>query len=159
LLYVITKSNWGGAQRYVYDLAVAAKAEGHEVLVAAGGMGELIERLVAAGIPVHPIESLMRDVRLGNELKAFGELKRLFRSWQPDVVHLNSSKAGLAALAARLAGVQRIVFTVHGWAWNEERQLPVRAIIAIAYFLTVILCDVVIAVSAAARRQARLMPF
>ena len=25
ILFVITKANWGGAQRYVYDLAIAAK--------------------------------------------------------------------------------------------------------------------------------------
>ena len=31
IIYAITKANWGGAQRYVYDLAVAAKAQGYEV--------------------------------------------------------------------------------------------------------------------------------
>ncbi len=28
ILYVITKANWGGAQRYVYDLATAARDAG-----------------------------------------------------------------------------------------------------------------------------------
>ncbi len=159
VLYVITKSNWGGAQRYVFDLAVAAKAAGHEVLVAAGGNGELIERLAASGIEVYPIPGFVRDVSLGNEWVAFRALVGLFRARRPDVVHLNSSKAGLAALAARIAGVRRIVFTIHGWAWNEDRPFWQKTIIAGVYFITLLLCHRVIVVSHAAKRQARYMPF
>ena len=33
VLYGITKSNFGGAQRYVFDLAVEAQESGHEVAV------------------------------------------------------------------------------------------------------------------------------
>lgn len=159
ILYVITKSNWGGAQRYVYDLATAAKEAGHEVLVAAGGAGELIERLTEAGVPVHPIESLARDVRLSAELSAFRELRRVMRWMRPDVVHLNSSKAGLAALAARLSGVPNIIFTVHGWAWNEERPAWQKALIAGVYWVTLLFCHEVIVVSEAAVRQGRKLPF
>ena len=36
ILYVITKASWGGAQRYVYDLALASKSAGYEVSVAYG---------------------------------------------------------------------------------------------------------------------------
>ena len=39
ILYVITKSNWGGAQRHVFDLATAMKDKGHDVYVALGGEG------------------------------------------------------------------------------------------------------------------------
>ena len=37
--YVITKSNWGGAQRYVFDLATNLNREEFEVSVALGGTG------------------------------------------------------------------------------------------------------------------------
>jgi glycosyltransferase involved in cell wall biosynthesis len=41
---------------------------------------------------------------------------------RPDVVHLNSSKIGvLGAIAARLARVPAVVFTGHGWAFNNFR--------------------------------------
>jgi len=45
ILYVITKANWGGAQRYVYDLATAAQAAGHEVRVVSGPAGALTRKL------------------------------------------------------------------------------------------------------------------
>ena len=61
ILYVITKSNWGGAQRHVYDLALAAKAAGYEVLVAAGGNGELITRLgPIEGVSASPMSCAAR---------------------------------------------------------------------------------------------------
>ena len=39
VLFVITKSNWGGAQRYVFDLATALPPEQFDVAVAFGGTG------------------------------------------------------------------------------------------------------------------------
>jgi glycosyltransferase involved in cell wall biosynthesis len=47
------------------------------------------------------------------------ELAALMRRERPDIVHANSSKAGiLGRLAAVLAGVPVRVFTAHGWAFN-----------------------------------------
>ena len=42
ILFVITKSNWGGAQRYVYDIATNVPRDRFEPVVAAGGNGALI---------------------------------------------------------------------------------------------------------------------
>jgi glycosyltransferase involved in cell wall biosynthesis len=158
ILYVITKSNWGGAQRYVYDLAVAGTARGYQVTVAAGGNGELIARLADAGVEVFPIPGFIRDISLAGEVSAFFSILRLMRTLRPDVAHLNSSKAGLAALAARLAGVKRIIFTVHGWAWNEERPRWQKFLIACVYFVTLVLCHTVIVVSRAAQSQGQRLP-
>jgi glycosyltransferase involved in cell wall biosynthesis len=97
ILYAITKANWGGAQRYVFDLAQAAKAAGHEVLVVSGAEGALTERLRGAGIETRAIASLGRDVKLVAEVRAFGSLLSIIREYRPDVIHGNSSKAGLLA--------------------------------------------------------------
>jgi glycosyltransferase involved in cell wall biosynthesis len=126
--------------------------------VAGGGDGELLKRLSASGIETASITSLGRDVHLTNEFRAFFEIWSLMRRYKPHVVHLNSSKAGIAALAARLSGVRTILFTVHGWAWNEERPLYQKALIAVMYFFTCVLCHQIIAVSHAAAKQARFLP-
>ena len=60
ILYVITKSNWGGAQRYVYDIATSLDKEMFDIAVAAGGNGILIEKLNRAGIRTIPIPFLQR---------------------------------------------------------------------------------------------------
>ena len=124
ILFVITKSNWGGAQKYVYDLANELhrpNAE-FEVAVAFGQEGQLAGKLREAGITTHPIRSLQRDVSVIADIKSFFELLRLFKTQKPDIAHLNSSKVGgLGALAARVAGVPKIIFTVHGWPFWETR--------------------------------------
>jgi len=155
ILYVITKSNWGGAQAYVYALAAHATEAGAEVVVVFGGTGRpeggaglLAERLAEADIRTITLPSLAREVSLGSEWRAFRELRECFKREQPDLVHLNSSKAGaLGALAARLSHVPRIVFTAHGWPHREPRSWPVRVLIWLASWVTVLLCHAVIAVS------------
>jgi len=49
---------------------------------------------------------------------------RLFRRVRPDIVHLNSSKAGaLGRIAAAIARVPVRVFTVHGWSFSPHKGL------------------------------------
>ena len=155
ILFVITKSNWGGAQRYVYDLATALPKDEFDVGVALGGTGEpdantgrLSERLAEAGVRTIFLKSFIRDVSLWHEWKTLSELIILFKQEHPDVVHLNSSKAGgLGALAARLAGVLNIIFTAHGWAHRENRSPFARLLIWLASWATILLVHQVIAVS------------
>lgn len=160
VLYVVTKANWGGAQRYVYDIAVAAKAAGHEVLVVSGAPGPLTERLEKAGVHTKLIHSLKRDVRFSDEIDSFKELLRIVRVFAPDVLHANSSKAGgLGALAGRIAGVRRIVFTSHGWAYNEKRPLWQKVVIGIFHYATVLMAHRTICVSGGLLLDASWMPF
>ncbi len=160
ILYVITKSSWGGAQRYVYDLATATKKAGYDVAVAYGEEGELALKLATAGIRTVRTSNLRRDMGLFTELRAFFSLIKLFRTERPNVVHLNSSKAGiLGVLAARIAGVQKIIFTAHGWAFNEMRSWWQKIIIYKLAWLTVLLSHQTICVSNAVFRDIRWLPF
>ncbi len=160
ILYVITKANWGGAQRYVYDLATHLPGGDYEVVVASSASGALIEKLKEKNIRTIAVEGLQRDVSLGADVSSFFALYRLFRKEKPDVVHLNSSKAGgLGAFAARVAGVPRIVFTAHGWAFEEPRRAISRGVIWFASWLTALMSHTVIAVSDYDLNLARGMPF
>jgi glycosyltransferase involved in cell wall biosynthesis len=151
VLYVITKANWGGAQRYVFDLALAAKESGHEPAIAYGEAGLLVEYATQAGIPTFPIQGLTNGVFIGDEWAAFRALLRLIKEWGPEVVHANSSKAGLALLAARLLKVKRTLFTVHGWAFNEERAWWQKVAFRMVYAVTILLAHKTICVSEAVR--------
>lgn len=158
ILYVITKSNWGGAQRYVYDVAVAAQ-EMFAVEVALGGTGVLAQKLNATGIPVHEIASLERDIFFGKEVRTFVELFKLFRTLRPKIVHLNSSKAGgLGALAARFAGVPKVLYTSHGLPFEEDRVWWQKSLINLLTWVTFILCDVVIVITRANLKRVARMP-
>jgi len=159
VLFVITKSNFGGAQRYVYDLATNLPKEEFESVVALGGHGLLEQKLVNAGVRTIPLLALERDVHFFRDVVSFFDLWQLFRLEQPDVVHLNSAKAsGLGALAARLAGVPRIVFTAHGWAFNEDRAPTARKIIKFFSWITVVLSHKTIAVSKSVEQDTKTWP-
>jgi glycosyltransferase involved in cell wall biosynthesis len=149
VLFVITKGTLGGAQRYVADLALGVRSAGHEVVLAVGEGGGLESVVKNAGISVVIIPPLGRDVNPLKDLASLRALKKLFIEHDPDVIHLNSSKAGLlGVIAARLVKVRaKVVFTVHGWAFNEDRNLVSRGVLFFLQWLTVALSDTAIAVS------------
>ena len=150
VLFLITKSNWGGAQRYVYDLATTLDQTRFEPVVALGGEGELRDKLAQAGIKTILFTSLQRDVSLTKELTFARELWRVLQAEQPTILHVNSSKAGgIGCLIGRLAGVPRVIFTAHGWAFNEDRPWWQKLIIKKLHWLTVLLSHHTIAVSRA----------
>ncbi|OGN29624.1 MAG: hypothetical protein A3A33_05260, partial [Candidatus Yanofskybacteria bacterium RIFCSPLOWO2_01_FULL_49_25] len=174
VLFVITKSNWGGAQRYVYDLAVSLPKEEYEIAVALGGTGVLAVKLKEAGVRVVGIPHLERDISFIKELLSTLYLWKIFQNEKPDIIHLNSSKiGGLGALVAyiltlwdnwdrkgtaRAMWKPKVIFTVHGWAFNERRNFIYQGIIYFLQWLTAFLSDNIVIISRHDYRQAVEMP-
>lgn len=159
IIYVITKANWGGAQKYVFELISSLPEDKFAISVVYGGEGVLAEKLRALGIQGVSIPGLWRDVKFGSDLKAFWQLWRLFKTEKPDIVHLNSSKiGGLGSLAARLAGVKKVVFTIHGWAFDEDRSWWQKMLIKMISWLTITLCHQTIAISKHSKDQTKNWP-
>jgi len=160
ILYVITKSNWGGAQRHVFDLAVAMKDKGHDVWVALGGNGILKQRLEGAGVYTFSIAALGRDVSIGKDAGSFKEIYKVIKNKRPDTIHLHSPKAaGLGSLAGRLLRVKNIITTVHGWTFNENRPIYERALIAFFSWITMIFSHTTILLSEREYAQAEYFPW
>ena len=128
ILYVITKSNFGGAQKYVYDLACEAHSRGYAVHVACGNTGEagsgpglLVEKLQQKNITTHIIKNFQRDMSPLQDVKAFWEVVSCIWRLRPSTLHLTSSKAGgIGTLAGRLLRVPNIIFTSHGLTMDES---------------------------------------
>ena len=147
LLFLITKSNWGGAQRYVYEMATAMSAD-YDVSVGSGGTGTMRDKLEAASIPTHTVAGWQRNINPLKELQSWWSLYRLLRAVRPDVLHLNSSKAGLSgAVVGRIAGVKNIVFTIHGWPFLEPRPPWWRALTWLGMYVTALFVHTLIPIS------------
>jgi glycosyltransferase involved in cell wall biosynthesis len=117
LMFVITLAEHGGAQTYL-SLLLPAVANRFDVTVAAHGPGPLEDATRAAGVRFLPLKHVRRPIALVHDVLGLVELIRLFRRERPDIVHANSSKAGvLGRLAAFVAGVPIRVFTFNGWAF------------------------------------------
>lgn len=105
----------GGVAAVVADLARAQQAEGHRVAVACPPDTRLARLLARAGIEVEPWAATRAPgPSLAGEAR---RLRRIVRRQNPDVLHLHSSKAGLAG---RLAVRGRIptVFQPHAWSFE-----------------------------------------
>lgn len=167
ILFLITKSNWGGAQRYVYDLATNLDTSEYEPVVVLGGDGLLKEQLYHAHIRTISLQSLGRDVSIKKDVAFLKELWTVIKQERPAVIHVNSSKAGaVGVLLGRIFGIKNIIFTAHGWAFNEERPWWQKIIIKFIHWFTVLASHQTIAVSKAivtemnwpfARRKMRLI--
>jgi glycosyltransferase involved in cell wall biosynthesis/uncharacterized membrane protein len=126
LLLLITLAETGGAQTYL-ALLLPAVAKRFDVTVAAHGEGPLRDAAHASGVRFVPLEHLRRGVNPLRDALGLVELIRLCRRERPEILHANSSKAGvLGRIAGALTGVPIRIFTVHGWAFAAYRSLAGR---------------------------------
>ncbi len=154
ILYCITKANLGGAQRYVYDLATSLPKESYDVAVLLGTDGALSQKLQSGGIRTIILGNLFRNINFFKDFMALIKLIKIFRKEKPDIIHLNSSKMGfLGALAGRLTRVPKIIFTGHGWAFNEDRSELQKKYIYLLHLLTIKLAHKTVAVSEQTKNQ------
>ena len=161
ILYFITQSEYGGAQRYVFDLADNLKKD-FEVAVAMGEQGKdgkLAKILDKNNIKYYIIPRLKRDISPLNEILAFFEIIKLIKKFQPDIIHLNSSKISiLGSLAGLFIKLKiknlKIIYTVHGWVFNEPLPAPVKWFYLWAEKFTAKFKDKIICVSESDRQVA-----
>lgn len=170
LLFVITQGEWGGAQRYVCDLATNL-AEEFDVTVAMGepeGRNELQKRLMditnnlerlTRPIEVISLKHLVRRISPYHDLLAIFELARLYKKLKPDIIHLNSSKASIIGslateiLALDFRHLTTVIYTVHGWVFNEPLSWFHKKLYHFLEKLTARWKDGLILLSEAERRQ------
>lgn len=134
VLLLVTLSEMGGAQKVVYHLAAGLGRDKFDLAVACAPGGELVGWLgKLPEVKVVELGCLKRDVSPLQDALCLLRLYRLIKSGGYDIVHCHSSKAGvLGRLAARLAGVRQVYFTVHGWGIDGRQPLPVRWLYSLA---------------------------
>jgi glycosyltransferase involved in cell wall biosynthesis len=163
ILICITKSNWGGAQKYVFNLATSINKRFFDVVVACGGEGELKNKLLEKEVPVVTIKNLERNVSFSKDFSTLIELISIYKKENPQIVHLNSSKIGLlGSMAIQYLNLLRkiknwfvvdkkqkikCVFTAHGWVFNEQRPLWQKIIFKLLNKITIHFSDKIITVS------------
>jgi glycosyltransferase involved in cell wall biosynthesis len=160
ILLGITKSNLGGAQRYVLDLATEYKKVGHDVVVVCGGKGVLVDKLQHERIFPITLPALGREVSIKGDFQSFFALLKILYKERPDVFHINSTKMGVAgSVAGRLLRIKSVIFTSHGWTFNEPRWTSSeKKIIKFLYWLTILLSHKTICVSQKLKRDVENFP-
>jgi len=113
ILQIITTSIAGGAQTVLAHIANSLVQKGHQVSIVAGEGDGSLWTILDERIEVYNCPSLKRSLTIKGDWKTILYLRKVYNEYQPDIIHLHSSKAGLLG---RLALPQKkIVYTVHGY--------------------------------------------
>ena len=134
ILFVITQSEFGGAQRFLYNLISRLNSSNYDIKVAIGDAGnmEFTQALRAINIPTSELKLLVREMNPLKDMQAVFELRKLINDFNPDILFLISSKAGfIGSLALRQAqgkpfdktqGEQpktKVIYRIGGWSFND----------------------------------------
>ncbi len=127
-LHIITRFDKGGSAQNTYLSLLGLRKKNYQLSLVSGlslESGMKYEEIKAKEKDIQILESegiefiqcpfLLRRINVIKDLKAFFDIWRIIKKYNPLIVHTHSSKAGLMGrLAAKLAGVPIIVHTPHG---------------------------------------------
>jgi glycosyltransferase involved in cell wall biosynthesis len=147
----ITTIDWT-AWCFLRSWFACLREQGHRVTLVTT-VGEFGPRLRAEGVEVVSVP-IPRGLEPGRDMAALWALRSTLRELAPDIVHTHTSKAGfLGRLGARLAGVPRVVHTMHEPPHNAARHPLVKAAYIQLERLAARWADHVVTVSYANQRE------
>lgn len=134
IVHVQVAAKMSGAQLFSLNLLSSLSDEKYEKyiifsdsdLVSNEQKSEVIKKFTEANVHIIWMSSLKRIIGF-HDIRCFVDFYSLFRRYKFDIVHTNSTKPGIVArVAARLAGIRRVIHTVHGIAYHQNIPLLKR---------------------------------
>jgi glycosyltransferase involved in cell wall biosynthesis len=155
ILYLITQAEMGGAQKYVLELSSTLQKKGYETLVASEKNELFKKKLSENGVKFIALKNIQRSINPISDIKTFFEIYNLIKKEKPDIIHTNSSKMGIfGAFAGKLTNTKKIVFTAHGWVFNETLPLWKKYIYIFLSWFSALFLDDIICVSSFDKKMA-----
>lgn len=113
-----------GAQQISLDLLSSLNDGSNDLYMICGEIQEFsfdfLEKLNDIGVTIVEVPNLKRELGK-HDIYAYIELYRIFKKFNFDIIHTNSTKpAVLARIAARMSGCKKIIHTVHGIAFHKH---------------------------------------
>lgn len=160
IAFLITTSTWGGSQKNVYDIVTHLDPKKFDVVVILGGQGHLKKKLSEVGIRTITVYNLEKSINFKRDVKSFFEIYTLLKQEKPDILHLHNTKAAaIGSLIGRVRRIKKIIYTVHGWAFNEDRPLYQRGLILFSSWITTILSTHIVTISKSETDLAKQFPY
>jgi glycosyltransferase involved in cell wall biosynthesis len=142
ILYIVTRSERGGAQTHILDLIRYFRNDFDVDLV----IGEedyitnndfLISKARALGINVHILPFLKRSISPLEDIKACKDFYSLVKTLKPDLIHAHTFKAGFIAKVVSALRNVPVIYTPHAWSFSKGTPLLQQAIaIPLEYMLS-----------------------
>ncbi len=124
----------GGAQRFMSELVTHSDAQRFSFSIAAGPDGNhALRDALPERTTYHTISSLRRAIAPWHDLQCVRDIRERILAEKPDIVFLNSSKAGfLGAIAARWCKKAlpnlRVVYRIGGWQFHDPIHPSLQAL-------------------------------
>jgi glycosyltransferase involved in cell wall biosynthesis len=126
ILIIITQSEFGGAQRFIFNFANKLRTNPDydiRICVGADGGGEFTRTVEEIGVPITTISSLRRNLSFFGDIAGYFKIRREIKKFNPDVLFLNSSKAGFLGAFSfifpfRACGA-KVIYRIGGWTFND----------------------------------------
>ena len=154
LLHIQLLPLLSGAQNVMLNILSNLNRDKYEIFVISRPNGPLVEKLEEMKIKHLAIDSLHREISL-QDLKAYVEIFRLCKKYEFDIVHTHSAKPGFVGrIAARMAGVKKIIHTSHGYPFNRFQPIFVQFLYKILEAFAGMFCDYMVFVNNSDREMA-----
>jgi len=158
IMLVITRLDKGGSAELTLHLAAGLAARGHRVCLISGRTldppWEVSRYAEEHHFDIYFINHLIRALNPRKDLLAGLKILRLIKKVRPDIVHTNSSKAGiLGRLAAHLAGVKKIFHSPHGHIFYGYYKGLANKLFMLIEKLTARYCDRILNLTEAGRKD------
>lgn len=147
IIYLITKSEIGGAQTHLLGLLKEAVKRGHEVSLISFPGGWLEDQCVDLNIKFIPNKFFKNSYNPLNLFKSISFVRKILKKEKPDIIHCHSGGGGFYGRLAALGFPIKKVFTAHGWSFRPGVPVFQKCISFLAEFLMKSLTDKVICVS------------
>jgi len=107
----------GGSEKLTVRYAIGLRERGHEVVIAYGVKNFQADADERAQLPT--VQLTTRRLNRGSALEWSRSLRRLIRTFRPDIVHAQSVKSGFLVRSA--APTIPLLVTIHGLERTDER--------------------------------------
>ncbi|HBC74293.1 MAG: hypothetical protein A2008_06440 [Candidatus Wallbacteria bacterium GWC2_49_35] len=150
ILYLITSSDVGGAQKHLTSLVNYFISKDHQVRVATSPGEPMNSTLKKLGVMPVVLNHLQKSINPFKDLLTFYDISKLLIENNFHIIHCHSTKAGiLGRIAAFFAGVPVKVFTAHGFVFHDGMNPVKKYMCVLAEKIGGFFSDAIITVSRA----------
>jgi len=146
ILYLITKSEAGGAQTHILQLSKALSKKGNSVVIMSFPGGWLEGEAEKIGVKFYDNKYFSNNLNLFFIIKSMKRIQEVINDFQPDLISCHSTIAGLLGRAVIRNKIPTI-FTAHGWGFTQGTSSARARIIVLLEKIASNFCSKIICVS------------
>ena len=149
VLHLITKLEIGGAQKHTIHTVEKLDKTKYNVFLVSSNDGPLNQHARSLNeVTFIELSELKREISLINDIRVIFKLVKLLKEYKIDIIHTNSSKAGIVGrIAAKIARIPVILHTVHGFGFHDYQPAIIKQLYVNLERFTSRFTDKLIAVS------------